>query len=231
MRNEQAVRNGSIKKDHAASLATIAKRQQERSERKGLGGILARMSGAARRDSDRATRFRSTLADIASREREQNGALTARQQAETASLSADHARQEARLEQRIENARDRREREGWQPHRETRREAATGHEIEPSAEIDREAENLPVEGREAGTGETTPENEQATPAQPEAAQQPDSGQGAEPAPAQAGEQKPKTGWESDEERQAAIDAARERREAQDAEYERDRDNDDPGREM
>jgi hypothetical protein len=238
LRNEQAVRNGSIKREHAASLAMIAKRQQERSERKGLGGILARMSGAARRDSDRAGRFRSTLADIASREAEQNGALTARQQAETASLSADHARQEARLEQRIENARDRREREGWQPHRETRREATTGQEIEPSADIDREAENLPVEGREAGRGETTPQEPEATHAQPEAAQEGDTRTPEEREAAiqdrldkwqeqREGVSRPRTGWESDEERQAAIDAARERREAN--ERDSGHDHDDPGR--
>jgi hypothetical protein len=199
LRNEQAVRNGGIKKDHAASLATIAKRQQERNERKGIGGILSRMSGAARRDSDRASRFRSTLADIAGREREQNGALNARQQAERASLSSQHGQQINQLEQRIEHARARREREGWQPHRETRREATTG-------EIDREAENLPVEGREAGTGETAPENEQATHAQPEATHEP---------------QKPET----EEERQAAIDAERTAREERDRGYDPD-----PGRE-
>ena len=41
----------------------------------------------------------------------------------------------------------------------------------------REAENSPVEGHEAGTGETAPENEQAPTAQPEAAQQQDPGKG------------------------------------------------------
>src|SRR4029077_19854465 len=45
--NEQAISYGSLKKQAAATLATIAKRQQERNERKGLGGILARLSGAA----------------------------------------------------------------------------------------------------------------------------------------------------------------------------------------
>jgi hypothetical protein len=93
------------------------------------------------------------------------------------------------------------------------------------------AENLPVEGHEAGTDKTTPENEQAPTAPPEAAQEQNLQPGAEPAPAKAGEgeAKPKTGWESAEERQAAINAERERQEAQDREYERDRDNDDPGR--
>jgi hypothetical protein len=189
LRNEQAISYGTLKKQAAATLAAIAKRQQER---KGLGSILSRLSGAARRDSERAGLERATLANIEARENEQNGALTARQQAEKANLSGEHAQEQARLEQRIEHARDRREREGWQPHRETRREAA-GHEI------DREAENSPVEGREAGTGETTPEHEQAPTASPEAAQQ-----GKKP--------------EAEAERQAAIDAERQRLEEQDRRY-------------
>jgi hypothetical protein len=78
-----------------------------------------------------------------------------------------------------------------------------------------------VEGREAGTGEIAPENEQATTAQPEAAREAKTGEGQESTP--------KTGW-TPEERAAAINAERERREAREAE-ERERGDDDPGREM
>jgi hypothetical protein len=85
-----------------------------------------------------------------------------------------------------------------------------------------------------------PENEQAAIAQPEAAQQaetrtPEEREAASQARLEKwqeereGVSRPKTGWESKEERQAAINAARERREAQDREY--DRDNDDTGRQM
>ena len=90
------------------------------------------------------------------------------------------------------------------------------------ARRDREAGKTPVEGREGGTGESAPDNEQAPAAQPEAAREGDSGQGQE--------QKPKTGWASEEERQAAIDAGRQRREAQEREErERGSNDNDPGR--
>jgi hypothetical protein len=56
-----------------------------------------------------------------------------------------------------------------------------------------------VEGREAGTGQTAPENEQAATAQPEAAREGNSEQGTESTPS----------W-TKEERAAKIDAERER---------------------
>jgi hypothetical protein len=78
----------------------------------------------------------------------------------------------------------------------------------------REAENSPEEGREDGTGETAPENEQAPTAQPEAAR--DGNSGAEES----------TPSRTKEERQARIEAERERQE----QARRDRSNDnDPGR--
>jgi hypothetical protein len=80
------------------------------------------------------------------------------------------------------------------------------------ARADREAGKTPVEGREAGTGESALENEQAPTAQPEAAQEGNSG-GQESTPS----------W-TKEERQARIDAERERQ----AQIDRSNDND-PGR--
>jgi hypothetical protein len=97
------------------------------------------------------------------------------------------------------------------------REATTGQEIGQSPEIDREAENSPVEGRDAGRGETAPESEQATHAQPEAAQEVNSGEGQEPKP-----------W-TKEERQARIDAERDRQTQ--IERERGSNDNDRGREM
>jgi hypothetical protein len=77
----------------------------------------------------------------------------------------------------------------------------------------KEAENSPVEGRDAGTGESAPGNEQAPTAQPEAARDGNSG---------AGQSRP---WTA-EERAKAIEAERERQE----QAQRDRSNDnDPGR--
>jgi len=88
----------------------------------------------------------------------------------------------------------------------------------------REAENPAMEGHEAGTGETAPETEQAATAPPEQAQEANSGAGQESTP--------KTGWASEAERDAAINAEREAREAREAAEERDRANDnDPGRQM
>jgi hypothetical protein len=86
------------------------------------------------------------------------------------------------------------------------------------ARTDREARKTGVEGQEAGTGETAPETEQAPTAHPEATQQHDSGQGQESTPS----------W-TKEERQARIDAERDRQ----AQIERDRgsNDNDPGRTM
>ena len=86
------------------------------------------------------------------------------------------------------------------------------------ARADREARKTGVEGQEAGTGETAPETEQAPTAQPEATQQHDSGQGQESTPS----------W-TKEQRQARIDAERDRQ----AQIERDRgsNDNDPGRTM
>ena len=192
LENQLAASYGTIKKQYAASLFTIAKRQQQR-QAKGVTGILYRLSGAARKDADLAKVYRATLADIARRETEQRQALAAQQQTATAALTGRHAAQASQLEKRIETVRERREWEGWQPPQ-ARREATTGQEIERPADAIMEAENSPVEGRGAGTGETTPRQPEATHAPPDAAQQQDSGQGQQPA-----------SW-TPEEREAAIEA-------------------------
>jgi hypothetical protein len=70
-----------------------------------------------------------------------------------------------------------------------------------------------------GTPGRVPENKQAPTAQPEQTQGANSGQ--------EQESTPKTGW-TPEERQARIDAERERQEARDRDYSNDND---PGREM
>jgi hypothetical protein len=96
------------------------------------------------------------------------------------------------------------------------------------ARADREARKTGVEGQEAGTGESVPENEQAPAAQPEAAQGQNSGQETESTPDPSRRSGSEGGW-TKEERQARIDAERERQAQQ---QERDRSNDnDPGRQF
>lgn len=186
-----------------AEAGAITTRQRQG---KGLRGLAYRVTGKAGRDRDRAGEITASIATIGQRKAEQVQALNAEQQIDRAALAARYVEQSGKLEQRIEQARAEREAEGWIPP-EARREATTGHELAPAQAgeiehpdgIDRQAENSPVEGREARTGETTPGNEQASHAQPEAAPE-----------AQ------KT--ETEEERNAAIDAERTAREERDRGY-------------
>jgi hypothetical protein len=120
---------------------------------------------------------------------------------------------------RFGRSRDRQPRAPRPPRAERAGRGDTGNgEIRPAAvaaQRDAGGENSPVEAGYLSGQFPPPGNEQAPTAQPEAAQQQNSGQGQEPKQ-----------W-TPEERQAAINAERERQEAQDREYERD--NDDPGR--
>ena len=200
-----------------SEAAAITARQQGAA---GLRGLAYRITGRAARDRHRTGEVQAGIANIGQRKAEQVQALEARQQGQAAKLAARYAESGRLLEQRIEQARAAREAEGWIPP-EARREATTGQEIETAAE----AENSPVEGREAGTGEIAPEQEQATHAQPEATQQANSGDGSEPAPSKDGEPKQ---W-TPEERAAAIEAEHERQ-AQ-AERERGSNDNDPGRQI
>jgi hypothetical protein len=95
------------------------------------------------------------------------------------------------------------------------------------ARRDKEAENSPVEGRDAGTGETAPEKEQAAHAQPEEAAGQDLEQGQQPVagPASTGERLTQV-W-TKEQRDAAIERERQRQEQQRAD--RSNDNEDTGR--
>lgn len=199
--------------------AAIKARQQQVG---GLRGLAYRITGRAARDKVQAEQVQAGIADIGQRKIEQREALNARQREATAKLAGRYARHDRQLEQRIVEARARRENEGWIPP-EARREATTGQEIERTGGIHREAENSPVEGLSSGTGETTPQEPEATTAQPEAAQQQDS----EPAPADAGGEGQE--W-TEAERNARIEAERERQ----AQLDRERgsnDNDGTGREM
>lgn len=187
---------------HSEAAAIKARQQQVG----GLRGLAYRVTGRAARDKVQAEQVQAGIADIGQRKIEQQEALDARQREATAKLAGRYARYDRQLEQRIKEARARRENEGWIPP-EARREATAGQEIEPSADIGREAENSPVEGREAGTGETTPREPEATHAQPEATPE-----------ANSGESTPS--W-TDEERAAKIEAEYEAQERQ-AQEERDR---------
>jgi len=193
-----------------SEAAAITARQRQGG---GLRGLAYRITGRAARDRDRAAEITAGIANIEQRKTEQVQALEARHQTQTARFAARYAEAERNLEQRIEQRRAVREAEGWTPPKARER----GQEIRQPPEIDREAENSPVEGRENSTGETAPQNEQAPTAQPEAAQEVNSGEGQEPKP-----------W-TKEERQARIDAERDRQ----AQIERERgsNDNDRGREM
>lgn len=88
------------------------------------------------------------------------------------------------------------------------------------ARADREARKTPMEGQEAGTGETAPQEPEAATAQPEAAREDNSGAGQETAP--------KTSW-TPEEQATAITAERQAREAREAQEREGSNDNDPGR--
>jgi hypothetical protein len=193
-----------------AEAAAIKTRQRQGG---GLRGLAYRVTGRAARDRQRADEVTAGIANIEQRKTEQHEALTARQNIQTARFTARYAEAGSKLEQRIEQRRAAREAEGWTPP-EARQ---TGQEIRQPPDIDREAGKTPTEGREARTGETTPENEQAPTAQPEAAQEGNSEQGQEAKP-----------W-TPEERAAAIERERQRQEQ--ADRERGSNDNDRGREI
>lgn len=73
---------------------------------------------------------RANLADIENRMAEQRGRLESQQKAELATMDAAHRRQELKLEERIQNAYDRREREGWKEQERARETANDGRQQE-----------------------------------------------------------------------------------------------------
>jgi MobA/MobL family protein len=200
-----------------SEAAAITARQRQGA--RGLRGMAYRVTGRAARDRDRAAGIQASLGSIEQRKTEQLQALNAEQQADRAELAGRYIGLAVQLEKRIEQRRAEREAEGWIPP-EARREATTGQEIGQATEIDREAENSPVEGREAGAGETAPREPEAPHAPPEQAQEAKTGKGQESTP--------KIGW-TPEERAAAIEAERERQ-AQ-ADRERGSNDNDRGREI
>jgi hypothetical protein len=171
-----------------AEAATITARQRQGS--RGLRGLAYRVTGRAARDRDRADEIKAGIANIEQRKTEQVQALNARQQTQTARLAARYAETGRQLERRIEQARAGREAEGWIPPE--AREATTGQEI------GREAENSPVEGRDAGTGDSSEKTEQAQNSPPERADGPNSGAG------QESTETPPPGWSSQAEMEEAI---------------------------
>lgn len=80
-------------------------------KRGGVSGLLYRMTGAARRDSDRAGALQAGIADAERRQAEQREGLAARQQEDRAALQADFGRRSAALEVEISRSR---ETGGWQ---------------------------------------------------------------------------------------------------------------------
>ena len=134
-----------------AALDDIAARQQ-RAKAGLLAGVVYRVSGRAGKDEAQATAISAAMRDQSNRQAEQLQALNVRHAAEREQLAQHHGKLSVRLEQGIEKARERREREGWQDQRGNRQE-----NIRP------EAENLPADGLQASEGHfDTPEPSDAT---------------------------------------------------------------------
>ena len=181
-----------------------------------MRGLAYRVTGRAARDRQRADEVTAGIANIGQRKTEQHEALTARQTIQTARMAARYAEAGSQLEQRIETRRAAREAEGWIPPEARERGQETGR----APDTGREAENSSVEGREAGTGDSSEKTEQAQNSPPEAAQDANSGQGQELTP--------KAAWTA-EERAAAIERERQRQEQ--ADRERGSNDNDRGREI
>lgn len=96
-----------------AKLADIERRQQQR----GLSGLLSRMGTSRQQDAREAEALKRNLADIYGRMNEQRGKLEREQRDSRTALGKGHKRESRDLEHRIEQAYERREREGWQPFR------------------------------------------------------------------------------------------------------------------
>jgi hypothetical protein len=75
--------------------------------------LTHRVSGRARRDIEAAQAARKSLADIESRMAEQRGELARNQLSEREKMEASHEVQKMKLENRIDQARQRREKAGW----------------------------------------------------------------------------------------------------------------------
>jgi hypothetical protein len=163
-----------------AERAAILARQAKAT---GLRGLAYRLIGRAAKDATRATQIKATISNTGERALERMDALAARQARQVEALTRRQARDAGQLEQRIENARARREQEGWkgreaakgkeaakggkdsqqpgQQRQPVRREATTGREIEDPADaargIDREAEISSVDAVNDPGHQTTPE--------------------------------------------------------------------------
>jgi ATP-dependent exoDNAse (exonuclease V) alpha subunit len=95
--------------DRRALKADLAANEQRQAE----GGVLYRLLGQARIDRMQAPLLRAELANIAQRTEEYRAGLKARQDSARAAQQRDQQQERRRLEQRIEQARQRREDTGW----------------------------------------------------------------------------------------------------------------------
>lgn len=91
------------------TLADISARRRSGRIKRGLN----RLTGQARRDKIAELAARQSLKDIQDRIAERHGALDTAQNAHKDALLDAHSKQLLRLEERIENAYERRERQGW----------------------------------------------------------------------------------------------------------------------
>jgi hypothetical protein len=208
---------------------------------KGLRGLAYRLTGRAAKDTAHAAKLMATITKTGERALERMDALAARQARQAEALSRRHARDSGQLDQRIENARARREQEGWrgrdaakgkeaakggkdrqqpgQQRQPVKREATTGREI-GGREIEAPADTGRGSDGEAKISPVDAVNDpghETTPEIPDAAHGPELGQG-EAIP----ERQP---W-TPEERAARIEAERQAREDRDRGFDAD-----PGREI
>lgn len=112
------------------------------------GGLFYALSGAARRERREAEDLAKTLQDTERRKAERQEALKSRQEAERERCEARHGQEDRSLEKVIEDARERREREGWKPlpERESEKPRSLMEQIERDRA--RERERGPDRGRE-----------------------------------------------------------------------------------
>ena len=219
--NAREMQAGQIR-DRAEQQQLIEAQLQERGE---LQGRIVNMRERHRRDRQQ---HRATLGLVLAAHRDEFRA----ELFETLHHIED-SKKPMTPEQRRQQRRDRAEKRGTMPRiadsdrMRSRRDrlSRNGEQPAPSQDggrIDAKADFSAVDGRDAGTGETTPENEQAPTAPPDAP---------EPSRFPTGSGAPNTAWSTKEDRAAAIEAERLAREARERQ-ERERGNDnDPGREM
>lgn len=114
------------------------------------GGLFYALSGAARRERREAEDLAKTLQDAERRKAERQEALKSRQEAERERCEARHGQEDRSLEKVIEDARERREAQGWKPLPEREPPRSLMEQIERDRAREREREDGTGRERERG---------------------------------------------------------------------------------